>query len=217
MDNIPKPAEKFKELTLRDLDRILGHKIKGDVLSRTVEFLAMLSAFTRDDQLNVSSNGPTSSGKTYSPLTLSSLFPKENVIVIHRASPTAFFHELGVYDKETNTRTIDFDGKIMIFADQPDQKLLTAMRPVLSHDGKQLLSMITDKTDKGGHRTKKVAFKGYPVFIFCTASFEVDDQEATRFLFVAPEITQDKLKKGVETRIKRDSNYDAYEKGTPEE
>ena len=40
------------------------------------------------------------------------------------------------------------------------------MRPLLSHDKKQLLVKITDKTREGGHKIKDILIIGFPTVIF---------------------------------------------------
>ena len=68
------------------------------------------------------------------------------------------------------------EKKIVIFLDQPHFMLLERLRPLLSHDRKELQYKITDRSEKRGLRTKNV--KGYPTVIFCTGKLNPDEQGA---------------------------------------
>ncbi|MFH1188721.1 MAG: hypothetical protein V1652_02645, partial [bacterium] len=162
-------------------------------------------------QFNISFNAPSSTGKSYIPLEISRLFPNEDVMKLGNCSPTAFFHEQGDYDKENNTIIVDLSRKIIIFLDQPHNSLLERLRSLLSHDEKEMHSKITDKNQKGGNRTKTVIIKGFPSVIFCSAGLRIDEQEATRFLLLSPEINQEKIQQGVQTTIRKEADNDKYD------
>lgn len=210
----PEPVDTtgFKELTSGDLKSILGLTIKEDGANKTVAFCAMLNAYTDDAQINVSFNGPSSAGKSHTALECSKLFPNEDRIELMSASPTAFFHENGIYDKERNVITVDLSRKIIIFLDMPHSLLLKNLRPLLSHDKKVLQTKITDKSQKGGNRTKTVEIIGYPSIIFCTASLDIDEQEATRMILLSPEMSQSKLEQGIKQSIYKATNREQFER-----
>lgn len=202
---------KYKQLTIEELADILSLTIKEDKENKVATFLCQLSAFTEDSQFNVLFNAPSSSGKSYIPLEIANLFPKEDVIKIGNCSPTAFFHEQGDYDKTTNTTTVDLERKILIFLDMPHTQLLEKLRSLLSHDEKEMVSKITDKSEKGGNRTKTVILRGYPSVIFCSAGFNIDEQESTRFLLLSPESTHEKIEQAIDQTISRSSDLESYE------
>jgi len=209
----PKPIDisKFRELNRSDLSAILGITIKKDDYNKVVTFLCQLTAYSEDSQFNISYNAPSTTGKSYIPTEISKLFPEEDVLALGYCSPTAFFHEQSEYDELTNTYTIDFSHKILIFQDQPHNDLLGKLRPLLSHDGKEMLIKITDKDQKFGHRTKNVILKGYPSVIFCSAGFKINEQEATRCILLSPEISQEKIEQSIRVAIEKESdplNYD---------
>ena len=200
----------FKPLTCKDLVRILGLTIKRDETNKIITFLTQLSAYTEDSQINVSFNAPSSTGKSFIPLEIVSLFPEEDVIKLGNCSPTAFYHEQGEYDKETNTIKVDLSRKILIFLDQPSTQLLERIRSLLSHDEKIIKAKITDKNQRGGNRTKTVAIKGFPVVIFCSAGLRLDEQEATRFLLLSPEISYEKIREAIYEKIKKEVDNKKY-------
>jgi hypothetical protein len=201
---------KFKVLTMDKVSEILGLTIKQDDINKQVTFLSMLSAYTESDQFNISFNAPSSSGKSYIPLEIAKLFPKDDLIKLGGCSPTAFYHEQGEYNKEKNEKEIDLSRKILIFLDQPHNSLLSKLRSFLSHDEKRVYSKITDKNQQGGNRTKTIVLIGFPSVIFCTAGLEIDEQEASRFLLLSPEISAEKIKMGVETLLEKETNTDLF-------
>jgi hypothetical protein len=89
---------KFPPITFNEIKEILGLTIKNDDTNKLITFLCQLSAFTSRDQFNISFNGPSSTGKSYIPLEIMALFPKEDVIDTSYCTPTAFFHEEGEFD-----------------------------------------------------------------------------------------------------------------------
>lgn len=203
-------TSKFKPMTTREIIDILSLTIKRDEDIKLITFLCMLSAFTKEDQFNISFNGPSSSGKSFIALQVSKLFPDTSIMKLSGASPTAFFHEQGKLDPDNHTITVDLEGKIIIFLDQQNTLLLQKIRSLLSHDEKLITFKITDKNQKGGNKTKTIIIKGFPAVIFCSASLTMDEQECTRFLLLSPEISPDKLSEAVAEKILRGSNPFAY-------
>ena len=200
----------FAPLTPASLAEILGLTIKRDNENKIAAFLCQLSAYTRDSQFNISFNAPSSTGKSYIPTEIARLFPKEDIIELAYCSPTAFFHDVGEYNPEVGGYEVEFGRKILIFLDQPHGDLLAKLRPLLSHDEPEILIKITDKTQKHGLKAKNVVIRGYPAVIFCTAGLRIDEQEATRFLLLSPEIHQEKIREAVVQAIKKESDREHY-------
>lgn len=203
-------VSQFKPLSLPEISEILGLTIKHDEENKMVTFLCELTAYTENAQFNISYNAPSSTGKSYIPTEIARLFPKEDVVEIGYCSPTAFFHDNGEFDKEKREYTVDLSRKILIFLDQPHTHLLERLRPLLSHDEKEIRLKITDKTQKFGMKTKNVLLRGYPAVIFCTAGLKIDEQEATRFLLLSPEVNQDKIRQGIHEKIRKEVDGGKY-------
>ncbi|MGD0328116.1 MAG: toprim domain-containing protein [Minisyncoccia bacterium] len=203
-------TSQFQPLSPQDLIEILGLTIKQDEENKIATFLCELSAYTENAQFNISYNAPSSTGKSYIPLEISNLFPSEDVMKLGNCSPTAFFHEQGEYNKDKNIITVDLSRKIIIFLDQPHTALLERLRSLLSHDEKEMHSKITDKNQKGGNRTKTVIIKGFPSVIFCTAGLTINEQEATRFLLLSPEVNREKIRQGILESIKKEADAENY-------
>jgi hypothetical protein len=200
--------ERFAEMSVDELDEVLSLTIKNDRIVKVITFLGMLTAYTEDSQTNISFNAPTSTGKSYIPLEISKLFPKEDVIEVSYCSPTGFFHDRGEYDKVRGIKRIDLSRKVLIFIDQPHSEVLQRLRPLLSHDRKILLFKITDKNRKGQNKTQNIEVIGFPSVVFCTAGLKMNEQETTRVLLLSPEITQEKLTSSIQQIIKKQENKD---------
>jgi hypothetical protein len=221
--------EERKPISVDGLIQILGLTIKHDDENKVITFLCMLNTYTEDDQLNIGFLAESSTGKSYLPLELAQYFPKDDVIKLGYASPTSFFHDWGtlkvdaadnrdIEDKEKRKiMHIDLHQKILIFLDQPHDQLLQRLRSLLSHDEKQIVVKIADRSQKSGLRTKTVIIEGYPTVIFCTAKFSLQDQEKTRLLLLSPEIDQEKLRETIALKIDKESDRESYHKRTMED
>jgi len=203
-------TSEFKPLNGADIASILGLTIKKDDENKIVAFLCCLSAYTENGQFNISFNAPSSTGKSYIPTEVARLFPIADVKEIGYCSSQAFYHDTGIYNAEKKGYEIDLSRKILIFLDQPHSALLERLRPILSHDKKEIQSKITDKSQRGGLKTKNVFIKGYPSVIFCSAGLRIDEQEGTRFFLLSPETNQEKIRDSIHERIIKESDNEAY-------
>jgi Bifunctional DNA primase/polymerase, N-terminal len=201
-----------RELTYEEVAEILSTSIKKDHAAKIISFSAMLLSQTNGDQMNIGYQAESSSGKSWIPLELSVYFPENEVQLIASASPTAFFHDGGNWDKDRKILLVDLEHKILIFIDQPHFQLQEKLRPLLSHDRKELIYKITDKSQKHGLRTKNVILRGYPSTFFCTTNLDPDEQEKTRMLLLSPEVDQNKLYESLELTALRKGNYEEYSK-----
>lgn len=214
LETLKKEHEELnKPLTVDDVIQILGSTIKHDDQNKAITFLTMLNTFTEEDQINIGFLAESSTGKSYIPLELSAYFPQEDVLKLGYASPTAFFHEWGKVETDTEgkkTIHVNLHQKILIFLDQPHDQLLQRLRSLLSHDEKEIALKITDRREKAGLRTKTVIVEGYPTVIFCSAKFTMQDQEKTRLLLLSPEISQEKLRESIALKIDKESDREAF-------
>ncbi len=195
----------FKEMTLDDVAKVLSLTIKDDDSNKKIVFLGMLSAYTKESQINVSLNAPSSTGKTYIVKEVASLFPEDDVLGIHGATPTSFFYEIDYVDKERGVRYKDVQRKILIFYELPDPTLQIKLRPLLSHDNAEIVHKQTNKS-KGRNVTDTTLVRGYAAFLFCSANMKLDEQEATRSILLSPQVTGQKLAQGIHLRVQRGTN-----------
>jgi len=201
-----------REITWEEIAVILNTSIKRDRPAKLITFSAKLLAQTDEDQLNVGYQAESSTGKSYIPIEVSTYFPQQEIEIIASASPTAFYHDGGQWDPERKVLIKDLAHKNLIFLDQPHFQLLERLRPMLSHDKKELRYMITDKNQKQGLRTKNVIIKGYPSVFFCSTKQDPDEQEKTRMLLLSPSVDQEKLRESLTLSALRKSNREEYEK-----
>ncbi len=204
------PEEK-REVSWIDIANVLSISIKKDEAPKLITFCAMLLAQTNEDQLNLGFQAESSSGKSYVPLEVSAYFPEQEIEIIASASPTAFYHDGGKWDDTQKAIIKDLSHKNLIFLDMPHFQLLEKLRPMLSHDRKELHYMITDRSQKHGLRTKNVILIGYPSFHFCTTKQDPDEQEKTRMLLLSPSTDQKKLRESLELSSLRKANRREYE------
>jgi hypothetical protein len=209
-----KNDDPHKELSFEELADILELTIKYDVGNKIITFLIGIGTYTDEEQGNILFRAETTTGKSYIPLEIVKYFPEEDVEKIGQASPTSFFHKFGKKMEEEKVVEIDKDGKkkttkhvyyeidmskrIYIFKDMPSEHLLESLRSLLSHDEKNLQIQFTNKNEKSGYRTQHIIIKGYPTFIFCTATSRVlDMQESTRFFVLSPDIEEKKIREAI--------------------
>jgi hypothetical protein len=204
--------EEQEEVSWKDIASVLSTSIKKDEAPKLITFCAMLLAQTNEDQLNLGFQAESSSGKSYVPIELSNYFPENEIMKIGSASPTAFYHRGGEWDEERKAVICDLEHKNIIFIDQPHFALLERLRPLLSHDDKELHYMITDHSQKHGLRTKNVIIRGFPSVFFCSTKTDPDEQEKTRMLLLSPSTDQEKLTESLELSALRKANREEYEK-----
>lgn len=200
--------DKFPPMGLDEVLKPLGLTIKKDDVNKSITFLCAISTYSKEDQFNLSYNGPSSTGKSFIPLEISALLPAGDVLIISYSSAKAFFHDY-TYVREDGAFVVDLSQKLLIFLDQPHTRLLEHLRPLLSHDRKEITLKITDK-NKSGMRTKTIVLIGYPSVMFCSANLRLDEQEATRFLLLSPEISEEKIRAAIQQKIRKESDRLAY-------
>jgi hypothetical protein len=115
------------------------------------------------------------------------------------------------WDRIEKIYVVSLEKRILIFKDQPHDRILQVLRSMLSHDEKVLEVDITDKTKEGGHRTKRIRVLGFPTVIFCSASFSLDEQERTRFWILSPDMSQAKLMASLKLQARRLGDVQAFE------
>jgi hypothetical protein len=196
--------------TFDEIGEVLGSTIRHDLPTKLILFSAGILTFTDEDQINILMSGESAGGKSYNALEVARYFPQENILHIATASPTAFFHDTGIWDKETKVVRVNLRQKLLIFLDQPHFTLMERLRPLLSHDKRGLLYKITDKSKGGALRTKNVLLEGFPTVVFCAAKFSLDDQERTRVFILSPETGSEKLEESLRLTTARVADREGF-------
>ena len=202
--------ETVRPTTFEEIAEILGSTIRQDEPTKLILFCAGILTFTSEDQINVLMSGESAGGKSYITLEVAAYFPSAIQIVVARASPTAFFHDAGTWDKDAKVLRVNLRQKLLIFLDQPHYTLLERLRSLLSHDKRELLHKITDKSRRGELRTKNVVIEGYPTVIFCAAKLTLDDQERTRVFILSPETGQEKIDESLRLAVARIGDREGF-------
>jgi hypothetical protein len=228
---LEKRRELIRETNLDEIAASYGLTIKQDKTALAVTFLACLNTYTNRHSLAVMFKAPSSTGKSYIPLQVVTLFPKEDIITLAGASATSFFHDQRQPVEEVVTKAdgtpklgkqglplkrvayylVNLERKVIVFVDMPDYKLLERLRAFVSKDQKTLDYQITDRTASGSHRTKFIRLVGFSTFIYCSAKQTAEDQENTRNLILSPETTQDKLKEAIHLITTDETDHQALQ------
>lgn len=206
----PIDVSKFSDMPLQEVIDTLGLTIKHDDDNKLITFLCMLSAYTDSSQINVSFNAPSSTGKTFTATQVAALFPEADKIELSDASPTAFFHGEGIFDKERGAKIVSLERKILLLYEQPNPLTQQKLRAVLSHDQRELHYRITNKDKKGAHRAELIIIRGFPATVFCSSGMRLDEQETTRAILLSPEVTTAKIRKGVSDEARRSADAAEY-------
>jgi hypothetical protein len=199
--------------TFDEVADVLGSTIRHDRASKLILLCGAILTFTDEDQMNILMSGESAGGKSYTALEVASYFPRDIVQIIATASPTSFIHD-AQWDEEAKVLRKDLRQKLLIFLDQPHYQLMEKLRPLLSHDQRELLYKTTDKSKRGSLRTKSTIIQGYPTVIFCAAKLSLDEQERTRVFILSPQTSQDKLEESIRLRITKDGDREAFKDWT---
>ena len=110
---------------------------------------------------------------------------------------------------QTAKNLIDLNGKVLLFLDAPDIKLWDTLKPILSHDAKEIIFKTTK--GNGSLNVKESIIRGWPAVIFCSAKNEAKDriwdEIETRFDITSPNTSVKKYKAA--------NTYTSLKMGTP--
>ena len=97
------------------------------------------------------------------------------------------------------THLIDLNGKILVFLEQPKPDLWEIIKPILSHDNKEISFDYVDNEKPrtlDGDKVQKVIVRGWPAFVYCSAKDEsnwsVWPEIQSRFLISSPNMRKEK-------------------------
>ncbi len=99
---------------------------------------------------------------------------------------------------ENSKTLIDLRGKILVFLEPPKQELWDLLKPILSHDKKEIEFPFVDKTANSNAETKDVLVRGWPACIFCSAKdeskWEIWNEIKSRIIVTSPNMVTQKYK-----------------------
>jgi hypothetical protein len=97
---------------------------------------------------------------------------------------------------ENSKNLIDLRGKILVFLEPPQHELWNLLKPILSHDKKEIEFPFVDKTANSNAETKDVVVRGWPACIFCSAKdeskWEIWNEIKSRILVTSPNMVPQK-------------------------
>ena len=97
---------------------------------------------------------------------------------------------------ENSKTLIDLRGKILVFLEPPQHELWNLLKPILSHDKKEIEFPFVDKTANSNAETKDVVVRGLPACIFCSAKdeskWEIWNEIKSRILVTSPNMVTQK-------------------------
>jgi len=178
------------ENLLPNILNILDKRIKKEEKNKLIVFLVYLSAYG-SNPLNMFLKGESSIGKTYLAKSVAEYFPEEDVLFIGDMSPKALIHEHG--EVKEGKVYVSLENKILVFLESPRRQTLDMLKPILSHDRKEIEYKIADKSGSGKLQTKSVIITGWPATTYCTTDCKVLEELSTRSLLATPEITEEKI------------------------
>lgn len=199
--------QEHTEMGIQDVVETLGTTIKRDDINKVTTFLTMLLAYTEDSQMNISFQAPSSTGKSFIAMEIARYFPEQDVIELAGCTPNALLYDASSYNKEEDYYLVNLERKIIVFMEQPGTELLGKIRPLLSHDKKELRF---ESTDPNKMKKRTAIIRGFSSVIFCTAGLRIDEQEATRFLLLSPDTDQEKLREAVIASMRKESNREKF-------
>jgi hypothetical protein len=199
--------------------RHLSRTVRRDIITKNMVVLTALSAYT-PEPINLFLRGESSIGKSYNVVQALKYFPKDDVWLLGSLSPTALIHQHGLLidkngdlilqsskpDKDATPEEkeewiqkmrdsrylVELSGKILVFLEAPHFETFNMLRPILSHDARQISYRFTDKSGKGRLQTQHVIIQGWPATIFCSTQEKYVQDLATRGFTITPEMTQKK-------------------------
>lgn len=209
LDELNKPP------TTEQIDGALELLIKEDMPNAKLTFYSHASALTTTP-FNLIMVGETSTGKSHLLTSVKTLFPKEEHLAERDkfistkgfASATSFYHEVGTYDKDRKEEVIEAFPRVFVFLDQPDKHLLERMKPILSHDEKEIVFSYTDQNKNA----KTVRIRGTPAVIYSTTDLQMTDELANRGWLVTPTISQKKWTAAVSLVAHKEKDLPAFQK-----
>lgn len=99
---------------------------------------------------------------------------------------------------------VDLSGKILVFLEAPQEETFLMLRPILSHDAKEISFRMATK-EGGNILTKNVVLRGWCATIFCTTQVEFLEELSTRSFTASPMATTEKIGAGIDLVGKRAS------------
>lgn len=188
--------EKLYENPLKYMLDVLEHLHVGDVQAKQILLLAIASRLNleRRDRLRCSIIGPPSAGKSHLVESILKIIPRTWVKRITRLTA----HALDYLEE-------NIDGKILYIAELAgikDEDATYSMRIMLSEN--ELIILTVEKDPKTGKIiTVEKRKKGAPILITTTTEIEIEDQLASRLVFISNDTSAEQTCKVMQYQLER--------------
>jgi len=213
--------EKAEADPLPFFDEVLEKTVKYDKMHRRLVLLGQISAYG-PNPLNIALKGESSTGKSWVMLETSKFLPSEDVIIYSDASPTSFFWKHSqIKCKEHGEKCpegcraekykeLHLGNKILIMLDQPSDLLLQHLKPLLSHDQKNIIRLTTDPNKKGSTKALEVKIVGWPALQYASCQQATDPEIASRLFLISPSDSIEKVGEVIHFTIGKEKNAYAW-------
>jgi hypothetical protein len=171
---------------------------------KTFTAVKVLELFPKDDVIFVGGMSPTALVHDRGTLVDSDNKPLEEKLTVLRSESSQENDEAKknkikkqireLY--EQSKKLIDLSNKILLFLDTPNDDLWNRLKPILSHDKKEIEFRITVGKNRG-FQTSHIVIRGWPSCIFCSANNRHSSNWSeieTRFVVSSPNMTLSKYK-----------------------
>lgn len=212
-----KAARKFLRsgLLLDEIDHILRNSrpegpFIGERDNLILVYLSMLSCMGASP-LNLEMVGQSSAGKTHLVLTARNGLPEEMVMVLAGASKESLKYDYDSVDADGNYIVSVANKCIVVLEKDESQSFIKRMKPLMSHDDKELVYKTPVKNDVTGElETKNFKIVGVPSFVTLTTTNPDDHEQVTRQLIASPDTSVDKVKDVVKSALLIKSDPTSY-------
>jgi hypothetical protein len=184
--------------------------VSHDERTRRNIWRTYISAQT-SDAMTHSLLGRDSIGKTWNSVNIARLVPDEYVWYLAGLSPTSLAHDFGQWDSNRKGFVITLDRKILLFLEPPSEVTLQKLKPILSHDRREVEYKFTDKSKGGGLRTVKTIVRGQPAFLMLGVKQHKGGEQTSRWFTETPEISRLKTRDVLLKAAAKQENPDAFE------
>ncbi|MHC1564538.1 MAG: hypothetical protein ACXQTF_04335 [Candidatus Hecatellaceae archaeon] len=201
----PKGISSFLTFHPRVLEAYLDYvrvwvKTERDLNMALLTFITAMSAYTLKP-LNTFFRGPSSTGKSYIIVQSLKFFNENDVWFLGGLSPTALAHQYGkvVEDEETGKRkyVVNMENKTLVFLEAPHIETFYRLRPILSHDRKEIRYTFTERGKKGTLTARDVYVRGWPATVWASTSETFIEELVTRSITATPELSKPKFRKAI--------------------
>jgi len=186
------------------------HKKQATVVGETnnlkIIFLVLRSAYS-DDPQNLNLEEETRVGKTALIKPFFELFPKNDMIIAAGMTKKSIFYDYAD-SADGGPPIVNLNNKIIFLLEESgSQPFLNTIKPILSHDTKEMEYKFVEKLGHGQNITKTVRIVGWPVYIGLSAFSGKQPEHLGRTLTINATNKSEKFKKVIKNKALKNPFY----------